>query len=92
MQNQEKRLLRQALEQLAHFQGDTITRLTRMEENLRQLHRELMGDGQPGRLARLEEVVDRLRTEHNHQRGLLAVLSAIISTAVAFVIHLFDSR
>ncbi|MCL6566119.1 MAG: hypothetical protein K6U09_06820 [Acidobacteriia bacterium] len=90
MRASEHRLLTATLERLKNFENDTSNRLARLEENLRLLRQDLVGDGQPGRILRLEEEVDRVRAAQQQQRGMLAALSFIISAAVAFLAHLFD--
>ncbi|MCL6480304.1 MAG: hypothetical protein K6U02_01120 [Firmicutes bacterium] len=90
MRTSNHRLLVAALEQLKNFETDTSNRLARLEENLRLLRQDLVGDGQPGRILRLEEEVHRIRATQQHQRGVLAALSFIVSAAVAFLVRLFD--
>lgn len=90
MRTSEHRLLVATLERLKNFEHDTSNRLARLEENLRLLRQDLVGDGQPGRILRLEEEVDRVRAAQQQQRGMLAALSFLISAAVAFLAHLFD--
>ncbi len=90
MRTSEHRLLAATLERLKNFENDTSNRLARLEENLRLLRQDLVGDGQPGRILRLEDEVDRVRAAQQQQRGMLAALSFLISAAVAFLAHLFD--
>lgn len=78
-----------ALDQLQSIQQDIAGRLTRVEENLHLLRNELMGNGQPGRLRRLETDMDRLREESQRQRGVLAGVSLIVSTAIALLSQYF---
>jgi len=83
------KLLETAVEHLKSFENDVVERLTRMEENLRLLRRELMGDGQPGRIARIEADVSLLRAEYHRQRGVFAALSFVISAGIALLFRLF---
>jgi hypothetical protein len=85
----EHRLLATAVERLKLFESDAITRLTRLEENLHLLRKDLMGDGQPGRLVRLEAGVSELRSDFQRQRGIFAGISFVISAAVALASRFF---
>lgn len=73
------------LDRLKVLEQDLLGRLTRLEENLRLLRQDLVGDGQPGRISRLEAQVDHLRAEHHRQRGIFAAISFIVSSAVALL-------
>ncbi len=75
----EAKLLESALSRLAAFEGETIERLTRVEENLRLLRQELVGNGRPGRITQLEQQVDQLRSRHQRERGIIAGISLTIS-------------
>jgi hypothetical protein len=90
MRLSEQRLLEATLERLKNFESDTSSRLSRVEENLRLLRHDLVGDGQPGRIPRIEQELDQLRSDQHHQRGLLAAASFFISAAVAFLARLLD--
>lgn len=80
----ETRLLA-ALERVQALERDISERLIRVEENLRLLRQDLLGNGQPGRLARLELDLHQLRNETLRQRGLLAGISFIVSTAITLL-------
>ncbi len=82
---QNERLLLATLERLKAFEQDSIERLTRVEEGLRLLRQDLIGNGQPGRILRLESDLDVIRTEHARQRGLLAGISFVISTVAGLL-------
>lgn len=82
-------LLRATLGRLESFEGNVVERLTRVEENLRLLRQDLLGNGQPGRLGRMEIDMHQLRAESQRQRGVLAGISFIISTAIAFLSRFF---
>ena len=86
----EQKLLATAVERLKLFERDTIARLTRVEENLFLLRKDLMGDGQPGRITQLEGTVTDLRSDFQRQRGVFAALMFLISAAVALVSRLFS--
>jgi len=89
MEGVSAKLLETVAEHLKNFESDTVARLTRMEENLRLLRYELLGDGQPGRVSRIEADVNLLRAEYHRQRGVLAVLSFVISSGIALLSRLF---
>ena len=86
---QAQKLLETAVEHLKSFENDVVERLTRIEENLRLLRQELLGDGQPGRIARIEADVSLLRAEYHRQRGVFAALSFVISAGIALLSRLF---
>ncbi len=90
MRPSEQRLLEAMLERLKTFESETNSRLSRVEENLRLLRQDLVGDGQPGRIPRLELELDQVRSDQHHQRGVLAAVSFIISAAVAFLSRFLD--
>ena len=69
------------------FEGEALERLTRVEENLRLLRQELVGNGRPGRIAHLESQVDELRTAHTRERGMLAGISLAVSLVASFLAH-----
>lgn len=74
-----------ALDGLQSLERDISQRLIRVEENLRLLRQDLLGNGQPGRLSRLEFDLHQLRSESLRQRGLLAGISFIISAAITLL-------
>ena len=84
-----EKLLETVAEHLKSFERDTVARLIRMEENLRLLRYELLGDGQPGRITRIEADVSLLRAEYYRQRGVFAALSFVISAGMALLSRLF---
>ena len=86
----EHKLLAAAVERLKIFERDTIARLTRMEENLHLLRRDLMGDGQPGRIVRLENAVGEMRADFQRQRGIFAAVMFLISAGVALLSRFFS--
>lgn len=80
----ETRLLA-ALERVQALEREMSERLIRVEENLRLLRQDLLGNGQPGRLTRLELDLHQLRNETLRQRGLLAGISFIVSMAITLL-------
>lgn len=56
-----------------------------MEENLRLLRQDLVGNGRPGRIAQLEAQVDQLRGDHARERGVIAGISLTVSLLGAFL-------
>ena len=86
----EHKFLASAVERSKLFEHDTIARLTRLEENLHLLRQDLMGDGQPGRIARLENTVGELRSEFQRQRGIFAAITFLISAGVALISRFFS--
>jgi hypothetical protein len=89
MRPSERQLLQNTLHRLVAFESHTLERLSRVEENLRLLRQDLVGDGQPGRIHRLESEVGHLRAEANRQRGILMGISVVVSSAVSFLSRLF---
>ena len=85
-----QKFLQDALVQLKEFQHDSIERLTRVEESLRLLRQDLIGNGQPGRILRLEADTDQFRAEYHRQRGVLAGISFVISIAIGLLARYFD--
>ena len=79
----ERKLLETTLNRLSSFESSSLERLTRLEENLRLLRQDLVGDGQPGRIQLIETDVTQLRAEYHRQRGIFAAISFIVSGAVA---------
>ena len=90
MTSREHSLLELAFERLKTFERDSIDRLSRLEENLRLLREDLVGDGQPGRIARLEVDVEHLRNEYHRQRGVFAGISFVVSAAIALLARFFQ--
>lgn len=80
----EHRLLA-ALDHVQALERDISERLIRVEENLRLLRQDLLGNGQPGRLTRLELDLHQLRNETLRQRGLLAGISFIVSMVITLL-------
>lgn len=73
------------LDRLHALQQETSERLIRVEENLRLLRQDLLGNGQPGRLGRVEFDLQQLRAESLRQRGILAGISFLVSTAITLL-------
>lgn len=88
MEKSDRWLLERTHERLKAFENDAGTRLIRLEENLRLLRQDLIGDGQPGRIARLEQDVGQIRAEYHRQRGILAAISFLVSAGVALLSRL----
>ncbi len=74
-----------ALDRLQSLERDISERLIRLEENLGLLRQDLLGNGQPGRLSRLDLEVHQLHAESLRQRGILAAISFLVSTAIALI-------
>lgn len=85
MRISERKLLETTLDRLTSFESTSLERLTRLEENLRLLRHDLIGDGQPGRIQKIESDVSHLRAEYHRQRGIFAAISFIVSGAVALL-------
>jgi len=83
--SKESKLLLAALGRLETFETETIERLTRLEENLRLLRQELVGNGRPGRISQFETLVDQVRTAQTRERGLVAGISLTISALAALL-------
>ena len=81
----EMKLPLSALGRLETFETETIERLTRVEENLRLLRQELVGNGRPGRITQLETLVDQVRTSQMRERGIVAGISLTISFLAAIL-------
>ena len=89
MQGLAENLLQSAINHLKSFESDAIARLTRVEENLRLLRNELLGEGQPGRISKVEADVSMLRAEYQRQRGVFAAISFVVSVGIAILSRLF---
>jgi hypothetical protein len=74
-----------ALDHLQSMERDSCERLIRVEENLRLLRQDLLGNGQPGRLNRLELDLHQLRSESLRQRGILAGVSFVVSAVITLL-------
>ena len=85
MRTAERKLLETTLDRLKTFETNSIERLSRLEENLHLLRKDLVGDGQPGRIPRLEIQVGEIRAEQSRQRGIFVGISFVISTAISFL-------
>jgi len=89
MRPADQRLLAATLERLKTFERESIDRLSRLEENLRLLRHDIIGDGQPGRLRQVESVVAELRGEQQRQRGVFAGISFVVSAIVSLLARFF---
>lgn len=92
MRPHEQRLLDATLERLNSVEAGLVGRLNRLEENLKLLRQDLIGDGQPGRIVRLEQDMDQVRAEYHRQRGIFAAISFVVSAAVVLLSRIFDHR
>lgn len=73
---------------MTEFETHVTDSLARLETNLK----EILGNGQPGRLQRIEEDTENLKTEVNQIAGGRKALSwsaAVLSGAVAAIEFLF---
>lgn len=91
MRPSDHKLLRAALLRLEAFESDSLERLSRVEENLRLLRQDLVGDGQPGRIQRLELEVGELRADSQRQRGIFIGISLVVSSVIS-LLSLFFCR
>jgi hypothetical protein len=89
MEPSEIAMLQQAVYRLENLGTESLARLSRLEENLHLFRHELAGNGQPGRIARLETAVTGLRAQYHQQRGIWAAISFLISLGVAMAARLF---
>jgi len=87
VKREEEKLLQATLLRLKSFESESIERLARVEENLRLLRQELVGNGRAGRITLLEQHVDHLRAAHHRQRGIVAGISFIISVGAALLLR-----
>ena len=85
MRPSDHKLLQTTLHLLEAFESNSIERLSRLEENLRLLRQDLMGDGQPGRIQRLEVEVGQLRADSQRQRGIFIGISLVVSSVISFL-------
>lgn len=83
--SREQKLLQSTLERLKTFESESLERLARLEENLRLLRQDLVGDGQPGRIPRLEGEVGQLRAESHRHKGIIAGISFVVSAAISML-------
>ena len=89
MRISDRKLLETALSHLSAFEGDVTARLSRLEESMRLLRQDLIGDGQPGRIPRLEGDFGQLRADYQRQKGLLAGIRFAISSAITLLSRFF---
>lgn len=59
---------------------------------LNDLHRALLGNGQPGRIKEIEERVDSLEDSRTRAKGWIAGASAVATMAWAALEYLFHRR
>jgi len=85
MRPSDHKLLQTTLHRLEALESNSIERLSRLEENLRLLRQDLMGDGQPGRIQRLEIEVGQLRADSQRQRGIFIGISLVVSSVISFL-------
>jgi hypothetical protein len=85
MRPSDQKLLRAVLQRLEAFESDSLERLSRVEENLRLLRQDLVGDGQPGRIQRLELEVGELRADSQRQRGIFIGISLVVSSVISLL-------
>lgn len=63
------------------FQTHVIDVLARLDENMKSL----VGNGQPGRVTKLEDKVEALQRERWYAGGIVTGVSTIIGTIIHFV-------
>jgi len=85
MRPSDHKLLQTALDRLKAFESNSLERLSRLEENLRLLRQDIVGDGQPGRIQRLELEVGDLRADSQRQRGIFIGISLVVSSVVSLL-------
>ena len=65
------------------FEQRVIDRLARIETEVRFLRTELIGDGQPGKLALMERRLRRVEGQAERQAGLVGAIAAIVGGMVS---------
>ena len=68
------------------FEQRVIDRLARIETEVRFLRTELIGDGQPGKLALMERRLRQLEGQAERQAGLVGAIAAIVGGMVSAVV------
>jgi len=68
------------------FEQRVIDRLARIETEVRFLRTELIGDGQPGKLALMERRLRRVEGQAERQAGLVGAIAAIVGGMVSAVV------
>lgn len=61
-------------------------RVGRIDMNLELLRKELLGNGQPGRLTKLEDDVEQLKSANSHRMGAQSVLVIFASAATTWLL------
>jgi len=65
------------------FEQRVIDRLARIETEVRFLRTELIGDGQPGKLALMERRLRQLEGQAERQAGVVGAIAAIVGGMVS---------
>lgn len=68
------------------FEQRVIDRLARIETEVRFLRTELIGDGQPGKLALMERRLRQLEGQAERQAGVVGAIAAIVGGMVSAVV------
>ncbi|HEY4682738.1 MAG TPA: hypothetical protein VIH17_05755 [Candidatus Acidoferrales bacterium] len=68
------------------FEQRVIDRLARIETEVRFLRTELIGDGQPGKLALMERRLRQVEGQAERQAGLVGAIAAIVGGMVSAVV------
>jgi hypothetical protein len=68
------------------FEQRVIDRLARIETEVRFLRTELIGDGQPGKLALMERRIRQLEGQAERQAGIVGAIAAIVGGMVSAVV------
>ncbi len=68
------------------FEQRVIDRLARIETELRFLRTELIGDGQPGKLALMERRIGQLEGRADRQAGVVGAIAAIVGGMVSALV------
>ncbi len=68
------------------FEQRVIDRLARIETEVRFLRTELIGDGQPGRLAVIERRLRKLEAKADRQAGFVGAIAAIVGALVSALV------
>lgn len=61
-------------------------KIARIDENVALLRKDLLGNGQPGRLTKLEVDVEALKNANAKRMGAMSVLSLLVTVATTWLL------
>jgi len=74
------------------FQHTMIQGMAEIGRDVKHLRRDLLGNGQPGRVNKLETAVGKLKGIVNRARGAVWAILAVSGGVIALVVWLFSQE